>query len=196
MVNGRCSAGRASSQLRSAQPRAPRLLHRAPPVPSTPPTRRGFAAVSLRARRRYKTDSNRARSAYFTPIRDFTLSLCAPALELEQAAPTMPCSASVRWFICVALCEVLGLRVQLHTHHSQRSCASVSRVGDLSMQVDRSKLRKVPGPLYSAVPRTEPRAATGGLILSAQLALAGRRHWPRNPHLSRARRPHLLRQPG
>ena len=67
----------------------------------------------------------------------------------------MPRAASVRWFICVALCEVLGLRVQPHTHRSQRSCASVSRVGDLSMQVDRSKLRKVP-----ARPCSAPHQAT------------------------------------
>jgi hypothetical protein len=79
----------------------------------------------------------------FVSARAFSSGL--PSDELVCASD-MPCSASVRWFICVALCEVLGLRVQLHTHHSQRSCASVSRVGDLSMQVDRSKLRKVPCP--------------------------------------------------
>eukprot|EP00964_Phaeocystis_antarctica_P125768 scaffold89436_cov39-Phaeocystis_antarctica.AAC.1 len=77
----------------------------------------------------------------------------------------MPCSASVRWFICVALCEVLGLRVQLHTHHSQRSCASVSRVGDLSMQVDRSKLRKVPCPAVQcpALSHAQPPVVVTGL---------------------------------
>ena len=39
------------------------------------------------------------------------------------------------------MCKALALRV--HTYHRQASCASVSRVGDISMQVDKSKLRKV-----------------------------------------------------
>ena len=75
----------------------------------------------------------------------------------------MPRAASVRWFICVALCEVLGLRVQPHTRRSQRSCASVSRVGDLSMQVDLSKLRKVPCPALQCPAPSHAQPPVAGL---------------------------------
>ena len=81
----------------------------------------------------------------------------------ERGCSDMPRAASVRWFICVALCEVLGLRVQPHTRRSQRSCASVSRVGDLSMQVDRSKLRKVPCPALQRPAPSHAQPPVAGL---------------------------------